>query len=77
MTFLLKPLKFFFYTAFKPWESRFEALEEIMKMQKIMSTDTLGWDKSNDEIPTWFYQMIASMGVSVCLGFLLILAGSL
>ena len=46
-------------------------------MQKIMSTDTLGWDKSNDEIPTWFYQMIASMGVSVCLGFFLILAGSL
>ena len=48
-----------------------------MKMEKIMDTSSEKWDKHNDKIPQWFYQMIISMGVSVCVGFLLILAGSL
>ena len=74
---ITKPLKIFFYTAFKPLEDLFENLEEMMKMEKIMDVKNENWDKSNESIPLWFYQMIISMGLSVCIGFILILAGSL
>ena len=73
----LNLLKIFFYTAYKPWEKRLEALENVMHMEKIMNTESEHWRKNNDKIPMWFYQMIASMGLSVCLGFFLILAGSI
>ena len=46
-------------------------------MEKILDARSEKWDKQNDKIPLWFYQMIISMGVSVCIGFILILAGSL
>ena len=77
MNYILDPLKVFLFTAYKPIENLLESLEEIMKMEKIMDTSSEKWDKNNDKIPLWFYQMIISMGLSVCLGFLLILAGSL
>ena len=77
MNFILNPLKVFLLTAYKPFEDLLESLEEIMKMEKIMDTSSEKWDKYNDKIPKWFYQMIISMGLSVCLGFILILAGSL
>ena len=50
-----------------------ETLEEVMKMEKIMDVSNDNWQKNNEGIPLWFYQMIISMGISVCLGFLLIL----
>ena len=74
---ITKPLKIFFYTAYKPLEVLFENLEEMMKMEKIMDVKNENWDKNNENIPLWFYQMIISMGLSVCIGFILILAGSL
>ena len=70
-------MKVFFFTAYKPIENLLESLEEIMKMEKIMDTSNDKWDKYNDKIPSWFYQMIISMGLSVCIGFFLILVGSL
>ena len=77
LLFITKPLKIFFYTAYKPLEDLFENLEEMMKMEKIMDVKNKNWDKNNEIIPLWFYQMIISMGLSVCIGFILILAGSL
>ena len=77
LNFILTPLKVFLLTAYKPIEHLFESLEEIMKMEKILDASSEKWDKQNDKIPLWFYQMIISMGVSVCIGFILILAGSL
>ena len=70
-------MKVFFNTAYKPIEGLLETLEELMKMEKIMDVSNDNWDKNNEQIPSWFYQMIISMGISVCLGFLLILFGSL
>ena len=70
-------MKVFWFTAYKPIENLFESLEKMMKMEKIMDTSSEKWDKQNDKIPIWFYQMIISMGISVCIGFILILAGSL
>jgi len=70
-------VKVFWFTAYKPIENLLESLEEMMKMEKIMDTSSEKWDKQNDKIPIWFYQMIISMGISVCIGFILILAGSL
>ena len=70
-------MKVFFITAYKPIEGFLETLEEVMKMEKIMDVSNNNWHKNNDQIPLWFYQMIISMGISVFLGFLLILFGSL
>ncbi len=70
-------MKVFLYTAFKPIEGFLETLEEVMKMDEIMDVSNDNWQKNNEEIPLWFYQMIISMGISVCLGFLLILIGSI
>ncbi len=70
-------MKVFFVTAYKPIEGFLETLEELMKMEKIMDVSNNNWQKNNDQIPLWFYQMIISMGISVFLGFLLILVGSL
>ena len=77
MNYIINPLKVFLLTAYKPIENLLESLEEIMKMEKILDYSSEKWDKQNDKIPLWFYQMIISMGVSVCIGFILILAGSL
>ena len=77
MNYILDPLKVFLLTAYKPIENLLESLEEMMKMEKIMDTSSEKWNKQNDKIPQWFYQMIISMGLSVCIGFVLILAGSL
>ena len=77
MNYILDPLKVLLFTAYKPIENLLESLEGIMKMEKIMDTSSEKWDKHNDKIPSWFYQMIVSMGVSVCIGFILILVGSL
>ena len=70
-------MKVLLITAYKPIEGLLETLEEVMKMEKIMDVSNDNWKKNNEEIPLWFYQMIISMGISVCLGFLLILIGSL
>ena len=70
-------MKVFLFTANKPIENLLESLEELMKMEKIMDTNSEKWNKYNDKIPNWFYQMIISMGLSVCIGFILILVGSL
>ena len=70
-------MKVLLNTAYKPIEGFLENLEELMKMEKIMDVSNENWDKNNEQIPLWFYQMIISMGISVCLGFLLILLGSL
>ena len=70
-------MKVFLNTAYKPIEGFLESLEEVMKMEKIMDVSNNNWHKNNDQIPLWFYQMIISMGISVFLGFLLILFGSL
>ena len=72
-----RPLKVFLITAYKHIEGFLETLEELMKMEKIMDVSNNSWQTNNEEIPLWFYQMIISMGISVCLGFLLILIGSL
>ena len=70
-------MKVFLSTAYKPIEGFLETLEEVRKMEKIMDVSNDNWQKNNEEIPLWFFQMIISMGISVCLGFLLILIGSL
>jgi len=75
--FISRPLKVFLNTAYKPIEGLLETLEELMKMEKIMDVSNDNWETNNEQIPLWFYQMIISMGFSVCLGFLLILVGSL
>ena len=77
MFFTSRALKVFFITAFKPIEGFLETLEDAMKMEKIMDVSNDSWKKNNEQIPLWFYQMIISMGISVCLGFILILVGSL
>ena len=77
MYLISKPLKVFLKTAYKPVEGFLDNLEELMKMERIMDVSNDNWDKNNEQIPLWFYQMIISMGISVCLGFLLILIGSL
>jgi len=70
-------LKVFVLTAYKPIQLLLENLEKVMKMEKILDVNSDKWEKDNEKIPMWFYQMIVSMGLSVCLGFVLILAGSL
>ena len=77
MYYISRPLKVFLITAYKPIEGFLETLEEVMKMEKVMDVSNDNWQKNNEEIPLWFYQMIISMGISVCFGFLLILFGSL
>ena len=77
MYLISKPLKVFLNTAYKPVEGFLDNLEELMKMERIMDVSNDNWDKNNEQIPLWFYQMIISMGISVCLGFLLILIGCL
>ena len=77
MYFILRPLKVFLITAYKPIEGFLETLEEVMKMEKITDVSNDNWQKNNEDIPLWFYQMIISMGISVCLGFILILIGSI
>ena len=72
-----RSLKVFLITAYKPIEGLLDTLEELMKMEKIMDVSNDNWQRNNEEIPSWFYQMIISMGISVCLGFILILVGSL
>tara|TARA_Y100001978_G_scaffold136415_1_gene121961 strand:+ start:189 stop:416 length:228 start_codon:yes stop_codon:yes gene_type:complete len=72
-----RALKVFLFTAYKPIEGFLENLEEVMKMEKVMDFSNESWQKNNEQIPLWFYQMIISMGISVCLGFFLILVGSL
>tara|TARA_Y100000589_G_scaffold301089_1_gene311748 strand:- start:3589 stop:3822 length:234 start_codon:yes stop_codon:yes gene_type:complete len=74
---IFNPLKVFLITAYKPIEIFLESLEEIMKMEKVMDTNSDAWDKHNEKIPLWFYQMLISMGISVFLGFFLILFGSI
>ena len=70
-------MKYFIYTALKPYQDIFEILENLMRMEKIMDTKSENWNVYNDKIPNWFYKMIIMMGISVFLGFLLILAGSI
>tara|TARA_B100000212_G_C27168714_1_gene445093 strand:- start:154 stop:366 length:213 start_codon:yes stop_codon:yes gene_type:complete len=70
-------LKVFVLTAYKPIQLLLENLEKVMKMEKILDVNSDKWEKDNEKIPMWFYQMVVSMGLSVCLGFVLILAGSL
>ena len=70
-------MKYFINTALKPYKDIFEILENHMRMEKIMDTKNENWDSYNDKIPSWFYKMIILMGISVFLGFLLILAGSI
>ena len=70
-------MKVLLITAYKPIEGFLENLEEVMKMEKVMDFSNESWQKNNEQIPLWFYQMIISMGISVCLGFFLILVGSL
>ena len=70
-------MKVFVLTAYKPIQLLLENLEKVMKMEKILDVNSDKWEKDNEKIPMWFYQMIVSMGLSVCLGFVLILAGSL
>ena len=77
MNLILKPLRFFFFNALKPWEELFENLEAIMHMDKIMSTKSEYWELNNQYIPIWFYKMVISIGVALSFGFLLILLGSL
>ena len=77
MNLILKPLRFFFFNALKPWEELFENLEAIMHMDKIMSTESEDWELNNQDIPIWFYKMVISIGVALSFGFLLILLGSL
>ena len=72
-----RPVKVFFITAYKPFDELCENLEMLMRMEKIMNTESKYWSKNNENIPNWFYIMLISMGISVFIGFLLILAGSL
>ena len=77
MNLILNPLRFFLFNALKPWKQLFENLEEIMHMDKIMSTESEYWELNNQYIPIWFYKMVISIGVALSFGFLLILLGSL
>tara|TARA_B100000212_G_scaffold180923_1_gene136188 strand:+ start:568 stop:801 length:234 start_codon:yes stop_codon:yes gene_type:complete len=77
LNFIQKPLKFFLFNAYKPWQDRMENLEALMHMNKIMSTESEYWSISNQTIPMWFYQMVISMGIALTFGFALILFGSL
>ena len=77
MNFIQKPVRFFFFNAIKPWEDRLENLEEMMHMDKILSTESESWSLNNQTIPLWFFQMVLSMGVALTFGFLLILLGSI
>ena len=70
-------MKYFIYTAFKPYQDIFEILEKLMRMEKIMDSKSEYWNVYNNKIPNWFYKMIIMMGSSVFLGFLLILVGSI
>ena len=70
-------IKYFIYTALKPYQNIFEILENLMRMEKIMDTNSEYWNFYNDKIPNWFYTMVFMMGLSVFLGFLLILVGSI
>ena len=70
-------MKYFIYTALKPYQDIFEILEKLMRMEKIMDSKSEYWNPYNNKIPNWFYKMIIMMGVSVFLGFLLILVGSI
>tara|TARA_B100000579_G_C22460009_1_gene678474 strand:- start:80 stop:292 length:213 start_codon:yes stop_codon:yes gene_type:complete len=70
-------MKYFIYTALKPYQDIFEILESLMRMDKIMDSKSENWSFYNDRIPNWFYKMIIMMGISVFLGFLLILVGSI
>ena len=70
-------MKYFIYTALKPYHDIFGILENLMKMEKIMDTNSENWNLYNDKIPNWFYTMIIMMGVSVFFGFLLILVGTI
>ena len=70
-------MKYFIYTALKPYQDIFDILENLMRMEKIMDTKSENWNVYNDKIPNWFYKMIIMMGISVFLGFMLILAGSI
>ena len=70
-------MKYFIYTALKPYHDIFEILENLMRMEKIMDTNSENWNLYNDKIPNWFYKMIVMMGMSVFLGFLLILVGTI
>ncbi len=71
------PVRVFLITAYKPFDELCDNLEVLMRMEKIMNTDSKYWSKNNENIPNWFYNMLISMGMSVFIGFLLILAGSL
>jgi len=77
LNFIQKPVKIFFFNATKPWEDRLENLEEMMHMDKILSTESEYWSLNNQTIPLWFFQMVLSMGVALGFGFFLILIGSL
>ena len=70
-------MKYFIYTALKPYQDIFEILEKLMSMEKIMDSKSEYWNPNNNKIPNWFYKMVIMMGVSVFLGFLLILIGSI
>ena len=70
-------MKYFIYTALKPYKDIFEILENLMRMDKIMDTKSENWSFYNDKIPYWFYKMVIMMGLSVLLGFVLILVGSI
>ena len=70
-------MKYFIYTAIKPYQDIFGILENLMKMEKIIDTKSEHWDFYNDKIPNWFYKMIIMMGISVFLGFIVMLAGSI
>ena len=73
----LNLVKVFLITAYKPFEELFENLEAVMKMEKVMNTESEYCSKNNETIPIWFYKTLISMGISVCTGFLLIFAGSI
>ena len=72
---LYQSFKVFFFTANRPFDVLCGALEDVMRMEKIMNTESVLWDYHNEKIPTWFYQMLASMGVSVFIGFFIMLLG--
>ncbi len=77
MNFIQNPVRIFLFNATKPWEDRLRILESLMHMDKIMSTENESWSLNNQTIPTWFYQMVFSMGIALVFGFALILFGSI
>ena len=44
-------IKYFIYTALKPYQDIFEILENLMRMEKIMDTNSEYWNFYNDKIP--------------------------